>query len=191
MVLAVTEAKTYTADEYLALEVESETRNEYRSGEIVPATGGTPAHNEITGDLIFILKAALRGKPYSIFVTDQRLAVPERNLYSYPDVMVISRPIELLPGHTDTVTNPILIAEVLSKSTKDYDRDEKFAAYRAIVTFQEYLLIDQYRPHVEQYVKQDAHQWLFTEYDGIDAQVKLSSIPVEIGLADLYENVEF
>jgi Uma2 family endonuclease len=104
--------------------------------------------------------------------------------------MVIPRPVGLQQGRTDTVMNPILIAEVLSKSTKEYDRDEKFAAYRSIPTFQEYLLIDQYRPHVEQYVKQDAHQWLFTEYDGIDARVKLSSVPVEIGLADLYENVE-
>jgi Uma2 family endonuclease len=80
MVFTVAEVKTYTTEEYLALEVESETRNEYRSGEIVPMTGGTPDHNEITGDLIFLLKAALRGKPYSIFVTDQRLAIPDRNL---------------------------------------------------------------------------------------------------------------
>jgi Uma2 family endonuclease len=190
MVLAVAEVKAYTTEEYLALEVESETRNEYRDGEIVPMTGGTPDHNQIAVILNALLWLALRGKPYSIFSADQRLWIPERKIYTYPDSMVIPRPVELQQGRTDTVMNPILIAEVLSKSTKEYDRDEKFATYRTIPTFQEYLLIDQYRPHVEQYVKQDAHQWLFTEYDGIDAQVKLSSVPVEIGLADLYENVE-
>jgi Uma2 family endonuclease len=190
MVLAVAEVKAYTTEEYLALEVESETRNEYRNGEIVPMTGGTPDHNQIAVILNALLWLALRGKPYSIFSADQRLWIPERKIYTYPDSMVIPRPVELQQGRTDTVMNPILIAEVLSKSTKEYDRDEKFATYRTIPTFQEYLLIDQYRPHVEQYVKQDAHQWLFTEYDGIDAQVKLSSVPVEIGLADLYENVE-
>jgi Uma2 family endonuclease len=191
MVLAVTEVKTYTADEYLALEVESDTRNEYRGGEIVPMTGGTPDHNQIAVVLNALLWFALRGKNYSIFSADQRLWIPNRNIYTYPDSMAILRPAELQQGRTDTVTNPILIAEVLSKSTKAYDRDEKFAAYRTISTFQEYLLIDQYRPHVEHYVKQDVHQWLFTEYDGTDARVKLSSVPVEIRLADLYENIEF
>jgi Uma2 family endonuclease len=104
---------------------------------------------------------------------------------------VMHNPVALHPGRKDTVTNPILIAEVLSDSTKDYDRNEKFAAYRTISTFQEYLLIDQYQPHVEQYVKQESNKWLLTEYSGKDAQVILSSIPVEIELADLYENVEF
>ena len=183
-----TETKTYTADEYLALEVEAETRNEFRNGAIVPMTGGTPAHNEITGNLLVVLKAALKGKSYSVFVTDQRLWIPERNLYTYPDVMVIPRPIVLQPGRKDTVMNPILIVEVLSDSTENYDRGDKFAAYRTIETVQEYLLINQSQRHVEQYAKQRANQWLFTEYDGEEAQVALASIPVEIALVDLYEN---
>lgn len=191
MTFTVIEPKIYTADEYLALEVKSEVRNEYRNGEIVPMTGGTPAHNEIIGNLIFLLKAGLKGKPYSIFVTDQRLAIPERNMYTYPDAMIVPRPVELQPGRKDTVTSPILIAEVLSDSTKAYDRDEKFAAYRAIATFQEYLLIDQSRLHIEQYVKQSANQWLFTEYNGQEAKVILATVAVEIVLAELYENVEF
>lgn len=191
MTFTAIEPKIYTADQYLALEVESQTRNEYRDGEIVPMTGGTPTHNEIIGNLIFLLKAALKGKPYSIFVTDQRLSIPERNMYTYPDAMIVPRPVELQPGRKDTVINPILIAEVLSDSTKAYDRDEKFAAYRAIATFQEYLLIDQSRLHIEQYVKQSANQWLFTEYNGQEARVLLATVAVEIVLADLYENVEF
>ncbi len=193
MVLAAPEAaitaQPYTAEEYLALEVESATRNEYRNGEIVPMTGGTPTHNEVIGDLIFLLKVALKGKPYSIFVADQRLWIPDRNLYTYPDSMVIPHSVELQPGRKDTVINPILIVEVLSDSTKACDRDEKFAAYRTIATFQEYLLIDQSQCHVEQYTKQDVNQWLFTDHNGQDARVRLASIPVEIALADLYENV--
>ncbi len=183
--------KLYTPDEYLALEVESEVRHEYRNGEILAMAGGLPTHNEIAGDLLFLFKAALKQKPYSVFVCDQRLLIPGGNLYTYPDVMVVPRPIELQAGRKDTVMNPILIAEVLSDSTKDYDRGEKFIAYRSIPTFQEYLLISQDAPHVEHYVKQNANQWLFTEYDGLDAQVMLTSIGVEITLADLYENVDF
>jgi Uma2 family endonuclease len=195
MVFAITEAaieaKPYTAEEYLALEVESDTRHEYRNGEISPMTGGTPVHNQIAVVFNALLWIALRGKAYSVFSADQRLWIPDRNLYTYPDSMVLSRPIELQPGRKDTVTNPILIAEVLSDSTKAYDRDEKFAAYRTIATFQEYLLISQYEPHVEQYVKQSANQWLFTEHKGRDARVQLASIPVEIALTDLYDEIEF
>jgi Uma2 family endonuclease len=191
MTLTATESKLYTAEEYFALEVESDTRSEFRNGEIVLMTGGTPTHNKIISAFNALLWFALRGKPYSIFMTDQRLWIPERNLYTYPDAMVIDEPLQLQPGRKDTVTNPILIAEILSDSTKAYDRDEKFEAYRTIATFQEYLLIDQYKPHVEHYVKRDVNKWLFTEYNGQDARIVLSSVSVEITLADLYENIEF
>jgi Uma2 family endonuclease len=84
----------------------------------------------------------LKGKPYKIFGSGLRLWFPELNTYTYLDVMVIAKPIALQPGRKDTVTNPILIAEVLSESTQNYDRHEKFAAYRTIPEFQEFLSID-------------------------------------------------
>ncbi|OCQ99470.1 hypothetical protein BCD64_10450 [Nostoc sp. MBR 210] len=189
--IAQPETKRYTIDEYLELEIASETRNEYCDGEIIPMTGGTPEHNEIASILNAALRVSLKGKPYSIFVADQRLWIPERKLYTYPDVMVVPRPLERQQGRTDTITNPVMIAEVLSKSTKSYDRDEKFSAYRTILTFQEYLLIDQYTAHVEQYSKTDSHKWIFTEYDDPESYISLSSIPFEIRLADIYESVEF
>lgn len=191
MTIAAYLPKTCTAEEYLALEVESELRNEFRNGEIVEMTGGTPAHNEITRMFIFLLTTALRKQPYSIFVTDQRLWIPDANVYTYPDVMVTKRPPVLKPGRKDTVMNPILIGETLSKSTQGYDRGEKFAHYRTIDTFQEYLLIDQYSPHVEHYIKQATKQWLFTEYDSLENSLTLTSVPIEIELSDLYESVEF
>jgi Uma2 family endonuclease len=191
MTIASLPTKIYTPEEYLALEVEADTRHEYRSGEIVEMPGGTPTHNEIIGNLIFLLKSALRGQPYSAFVTDQRLWIPDRKIYTYPDVMVVPRPVELQPGRKDTVINPVVIVEVLSNSTEAYDRGEKFATYRTIATVQEYLLVDQYQAHVEHYVKQGANRWLFTEFSGEDAKVALVTVPVEIALADLYEEVEF
>jgi Uma2 family endonuclease len=190
MILTVPDTTIYTAEEYLTLEVESDTRHEYRNGEIVPVTGGTPNHNQIAVVFNALLWFALRGKDYSVFSADQRLWIPAHDMYTYPDSMVIQKPIELKPGRKDTVMNPILIAEVLD-STKAYDRDEKFAAYRTIATLQEYLLIDQSQMHVEQYVKQSANQWLFTEYNGEDARILLAAVPVEIAIADFYENVEF
>ena len=189
MTLASPTAKLYTPEEYLALEVASDIRNEYRNGEIVPMTGGTPAHNKITSALNALLWLGLRGKPYSVFITDQRLWIPASNRFTYPDGMVIANPVKLQPGRKDTVTNPLLLAEVLSDSTEKYDRSDKFEAYRTLPSFQEYLLIDQSRPHVEQFAKQTAHQWLFAEHNGLDAQVKLSSLPIELALKDLYEGV--
>lgn len=189
--IAQVETKTYTAEEYLEAEVNSLDRHEFINGEIVLMAGGTPNHNEITSILNAILRVSLKGKPYSIFASDQRLWVPQLNNYTYPDVMVVAKPIELQSGRTDTITNPLLIAEVLSKGTRAYDRDDKFAAYRSIPSFQEYLLIDQYRLRVEQYSKTDANKWIFSEYGVIGDRLMLSSISVEVSLADLYENIEF
>ncbi len=180
-------ATTYTAEEYLALEIASDSRHEYRHGAIIPMTGGTPAHNEITRMLVFLLTADLRKQPYSIFVTDQRLWIPDLDHYTYPDMMVTARPPELKPGRKDTVMNPILVAEVLSDSTEKYDRGDKFEAYRTVPSFQEYLLIAQNKPHVEQYVRQSENQWLFTEYRGLEQSLTLVSVNVTIALADLYE----
>jgi Uma2 family endonuclease len=140
---------------------------------------------------VAILKAALRGKPYRVFILDQRLWIPEANLYTYPDVMVLPKPLELQAGRKDTVVNPGFIAEVLSKSTQNYDRGEKFVAYRTIPTFQEYLLIDQYRIHVEHHVKTSAHQWLFSEYDDPTVMLSLNTFECQFQIADLYENIEF
>jgi len=189
MIMQLEEKKIYTPEEYLEFEVNSENRHEYIDGEIIPMTGGTPEHNEIASILNAALRVALKGQPYSIFVADQRLWIPAHNLYTYPDVMVVPRPLERQQGRTDTITNPIMIAEVLSKSTKSYDRDEKFAAYRTIPTFQEYLLVDQYSIHVEQYFKTDPNQWIFTEYNDPQSTILLSSISVEICLIDLYEGI--
>jgi Uma2 family endonuclease len=190
MIMQAEEKKNYTPEEYLEFEVNSDTRHEYINGEIIPMTGGTPEHNEIASILNAALRVSLKGKPYSIFIADQRLWIPDRKLYTYPDVMVVTRPLERQQGRTDTITNPVMIAEVLSKSTKSYDRDEKFAAYRTIPTFREYLLIDQYKLQVEQYSKTESHKWVFTEYNSIDSQISLLSIPFEICLADLYDSIE-
>ncbi|BAY16013.1 hypothetical protein NIES21_18360 [Anabaenopsis circularis NIES-21] len=189
--IAQPETKHYTIEEYLELEIASETRSEYCDGEIIPMTGGTPDHNDIASNLVAILKAALRGKPYRVFILDQRLWVPDANLYTYPDVMVLPKPLELQTGRKDTVVNPCFIAEVLSKSTQNYDRGEKFVAYRKIPTFQEYLLIDQYRVHVEHHLKTSAHQWLFSEYDDPNVTLSLSTLELQISIAELYENIDF
>lgn len=184
------EQRTYTHEEYLEFETASEERHEYVNGEIRSMTGGTPDHNEIAINLATLLKATLRGKPYRIFGADQRLWIPDRNLYTYPDVMVVEKPLQLQTGRTDTITNPYFIAEVFSKSTQDYDHGEKFSAYRPLESFCEYLLIDQYQIHVEHYIKTSAHQWLLSEYKDPNITLSFSAFEAQIAIIDLYENIE-
>ncbi len=185
------EQRYYSPEEYLELEVNSESRHEYIDGQIIPMTGGTPNHNQIALNLSGALNFALKRQPYRVFVTDQRLWIPKKRIHTYPDVMVVQGQLEFQAGRRDTIANPLMIAEVLSKSTKSYDRDEKFAAYRTIGSFQEYLLIDQYTLHVEQYSKTDNNRWIFTEYEDEDGTISLASVAFEIMLADIYDKVDF
>jgi Uma2 family endonuclease len=191
MIAQVQEKRTYSPEEYLELEIRCETRNEYIDGEIIPMSGATPNHNRITGNFFAALNFELKRQPYEVFVADQRLWIPRKRIYTYPDVVVVQGALELQEGRTDTITNALLIAEVLSKSTSDYDRTDKFAAYRTIPGFQEYVLIDQYGFRIEHYVKTEPRKWIFQEYDESDTVLRLASISFEIALADLYEKVVF
>ncbi|MGB3405740.1 MAG: Uma2 family endonuclease [Microcoleaceae cyanobacterium] len=186
-----TENKTYTAEEYLELEIAAETRSEYRNGEIIQKTDETPNHNDISGNLYILLKSALKNQDYQVFILDQRLWIPQVSVYTYPDVMVIPKPLELQTGRKDTVVNPYFIAEVLSKSTQNYDRSEKFTAYRTLPNFKEYLLIDQEQVYVEHYVKTAVNQWLLTEYSDENVSLSFHSFECHIQIKELYENIEF
>ena len=191
MIMQAEEKKHYTPEEYLELETNAEERHEYIDGEIVLMPGGMPNHNRITGNFYAALNFALKRQPYDVFITDQRLWIPRQRSSTYPDVMIIQGELQLQEGRKDTLTNPLMIAEVLSNSTKAYDKDEKFRAYRTIPSFQEYVLIDQYSLHIEQYYKTEPYKWIFSEYDGAEAILSLSSVPFEIALVDLYDKVAF
>jgi Uma2 family endonuclease len=189
--MIITEQGSYSLQEYLEIEVKSQERNEYINGQIIPMTGGTPNHNKIAGNFYAALNFALKRQPYEVFFADQKLWIPQKRISTYPDVMVVAGELEFLEGRRDTITNPLMIVEVLSKSTKNYDRDEKFAAYRTIPSFQEYLLIEQYTMHVEQYSKTDNNRWIFSEYDSSEQIISLESIVFEISLIDIYNKVNF
>jgi Uma2 family endonuclease len=105
--------------------------------------------------------------------------------------MVIEKPLERQTGRTDTVLNPCLIAEVLSKSTQNYDHGDKFLAYRTIPSFSEYLLIDQYNIRVEHFVKMAEQEWQLTEHTNLSSVLALNAIAVQMKVGDLYENVDF
>ncbi|MCL1467003.1 Uma2 family endonuclease [Argonema galeatum] len=181
----------YSPEEYLELESAAEYKNEYRDGEIVPMTGGTTNHNQIALNVSVALSIAFKQQDYRVFIGDVRLWITRKRFYTYPDVMVIYGKPEYFNERKDTITNPQVIMEVLSKSTKAYDRGDKFKAYKTIPTFQEYILIDQTKIQIEQYSKTANKRWLYREYDDEDTALVFNSLELEVSLLDVYEKVNF
>ena len=186
-----TEKRYYTREEYLALEETAEYKSEYHDGEIVPMTGGTTNHNSIIVNLVAFLKFALRGQNYKLFTSDVRLWIPRYRKYFYPDIMIIQGETVYEGVGITTVTNPSLIVEVLSDSTRNYDKGDKFEYYRSLPEFREYILIDQYKFHIEQLVKTSDGKWLLTYYESADGVLALDSVDFQIPLSDIYEGVNF
>ena len=183
--------QTYTPAEYLELEEKAEYKSEYINGQIFPMTGGSTNHNTIALNLSTELNFAFKQQDYKVFMGDVRLWIPDKQIYTYPDVLVIAGKPQYVANRTDTITNALIIAEVLSKSTQGYDRQAKFEDYRTIPSFQEYLLIDQTRIYVEQYAKTGEKRWELRVYNAEDETISLSSVALQISLKDLYNKVNF
>jgi Uma2 family endonuclease len=185
------QTRLLTPDEYLELEANADYKSEYRDGEVVPMTGGTTNHNELALNLAATLKLSLKKQNYKVYMGDVRLWIPEYRQYTYPDVMVLRGQPTYADDSKTTVMNPMLIADVLSKSTQNYDQGDKFMYYRSIPELCEYIVVDQRQHYVMQHTKTETGQWLLTEYRGIEATLVLQNLPIELPLADLYEGVDF
>jgi Uma2 family endonuclease len=191
MAVARLRPKLYSAAEYLALEEAAEQRQEYYQGEIFAMAGGSFNHEMIAGNLYAALHSFARANGCFAFTSNMRLMVEAHDLYTYPDAMLVCGKPKFLPGRTDTVLNPLLLVEVLSKSTQNYDRGQKFEFYRSITTFAEYLLVDQDRIYLEHYHRLALGSWQLTEYREIDAAVKLQTVDLTIPVRQLYEQVDW
>ena len=179
----------YTPEEYLALEETAEYRSEYFQGEIFVMTGGSINHNRITGNIHTELNIAFENRPCEAFINDMRLLVKKNGLYTYPDVMVVCGQIRFLEGRDDTLTNTSVIIEVLSKSTEGYDRGAKFELYRALETFQDYILVDQTKIHVEHFHKLEDGRWILQEFNRLEDILCLETLDVSLPLARIYRKV--
>ena len=130
----------YSLDEYFAVEEVSSIKHEYYNGEIFAMAGSSLRHNHITANILTFFRTSLRQGECSAFSSDLRLQTPG-GLFTYPDVMVICGQPVLTHDRPDTVTNPVILVEVFSESTREYDRGDKFGHYQEIPTLREYLLI--------------------------------------------------
>lgn len=184
-----TEKKYYTPEEYFEHEETAEYKSEYHDGEIRPMTGGTDAHNTIALNFCRKFPLIIDHQQYEIYMADMRLSIPEYTRYTYPDIIIIKdKPI--FERNQTIVTNPLVIVEVLSKSTYNYDKTKNFKFYRSLPSLKEYILIDQYHYSVEKFVKQADEQWFYHYFDGEEVILTLDSIDFQISFNELYARVD-
>lgn len=187
----------YTPEEYLAIDRAAECKSEYVAGEIfrVPTAGGwaggSENHNTITFNLSGLLHSQLRGGPCRGFAGDMRVSAGEGELYVYPDILVVCGERRFMDERRDILINPTVIMEVLSSTTEAFDRGEKFEGYRRLKSLQDYLLVAQDRPHVEQYARQPDDRWLLSEAGGTGTDIALPSIGCVLRLSEIYDGVDF
>jgi Uma2 family endonuclease len=180
-----------TPEEYLEIEREAEYKSEYLDGQMYAMAGASINHSRIISNISALLWMQHRGSGSSVFTTDLRLGIRASGLFTYPDVMVISGPVENPVSASDIVVNPKLIVEVLSNSTKNYDRGEKFRHYRSIPGFSEYLLVAQDSVRVELHVRRADGSWVFREFTTSGADIQLPSINCILNTNTIYEGVDF
>jgi Uma2 family endonuclease len=182
----------YTLEEYLEMDRTAEARLEYWKGEIFDMSGVSPEHDEIEGNVYHQLRLKLKNRKCRVFLANIRIKVPSLPPYRYGDLSALcGQPQYETIGGVEVLTNPALIIEVLSHSTETYDRVDKFTHYKSIPSFSEYLLVEQVRPHVTQFLKIGDGSWIHREYNDLEAVVNIDALECELKLSEIYENVAF
>lgn len=184
---AVKKSELMTEEEYLAFERAALEKHEFIDGHVYKMAGATREHNLITGNVAGELRSQLRGKPCETYSNDMRVRIPRTGRFTYPDVVVVCGTPQFLDEEFDTLLNPLLIVEVLSRTTGKYDLLEKFRDYRAIESFAEYLLVAQHSRALNHFVKR-AGIWTIQE---VGERVELATIACTLALDEIYERVEF
>ncbi|MBL8204286.1 MAG: Uma2 family endonuclease [Blastocatellia bacterium] len=181
----------YTLAEYLAFEERSEMKHEYYAGDIYAMAGASPTHNQLCFNLGGLLFASLKGSECRGFTSDQKIWIEAAGLTTYPDLTIVCGQAQYDSEHLTLLTNPRLIVEVLSPSTMAYDRGEKWAFYQQLPSLQEYLMVWQDRPQIEQYSRQSDDSWRYLRVAGLEQTLTLASLSCELLLAEIYSGIEF
>jgi Uma2 family endonuclease len=180
-----------TPEEYLAIERKADRKSEYYRGEMFAMAGASRRHNLILVNVAAELRQLLKARPCEVYSSDMRNRVTPVGLYTYPDASVVCGEPEFADDQKDTLLNPVVIVEILSDSTRDYDRSRKFQYYRELASLREYLTIEQDSPRVERWARQAEGGWLLTEFKDLEQTVHLASIDCELPLREIYDKVDW
>ena len=179
-----------TEEEYVLRETEAEYKNEYRDGRVVAMSGASPVHSLITTNLIRELSLQLKGTPCRVLSSDTRIKVTAAHFYTYPDLSVVCAAPRFDSQDPSALLNPGLIVEVLSPSTEDYDRGQKFAFYRRLASLKEYVLVAWNTPYLERFVLWPDATWHRYRTEGLASSVDLASLPCSLALQEVYDKAD-
>lgn len=190
-ILKAKKPKLYSLEEYFKLEEKALHKSEFRNGKIINMPGGTLAHNIIKVNITSRLFVALiENEDYYVFDSDQKIFIPVHMHNVYADASVVSGEPKMYQNSNQAIINPTLIVEVLSNSTGNYDRGEKFRKYQTLSSFKEYVLVDQDAPIVDVLCKIEDRNWQLKTYIGLDDVVELKSIGVNLNMSDIFKKVK-
>jgi Uma2 family endonuclease len=178
-------------EQYLEMERASDVKHEYYKGEVFAMSGASWQHNVISYNINRIIAPHVHDKGCKLFGSDFRVHIPENTLFTYPDFSIVCEKNQSTLVYADNLTIPSVIIEILSKSTKDYDRGTKFNLYRGIKTLKEYILIDSTSVSVEIFTRQEDNSWKLTEFKQLSDSFFIKTIGLTLQLRDIYEDVRF
>jgi len=181
-------------EDYIEMEESAEVKSEYYKGEVFAMAGATVDHNRISRNILreFENQFEQSGSDCEAFGSDLMVEAVKDEHYSYPDVSVVCgepRFSEMESQKQRILTNPVAIVEVLSSSTKDYDKGTKFDSYRMIESLRDYVLVDQYECRVEHFFVNEKGNWELLEYKRLHDILKVESISCELSLEAIYRKV--
>lgn len=183
------EDKKYTREEYFELLQASEMKLEYHYGYITAMAGGNPRNSLIATNLRWRLSEKLDDKDCLVYDSDLAVEMEAGNRYVFPDATVVCGDQVFSNYNKHALTNPVSIIEVLSKSTENYDRNDKFRLYRSIPSLREYVLIDSDKPVVESFFREGEGLWRISTASKLDASIHLYALAIDIPLAQIYAKV--
>jgi len=191
MATVISPEHLFTLEEYIEQEIHSELRLEFHRGRVVSVTGAKENHIEICWNLNLLLGQFLKGKPCRGFGADMRVECTPGEYYAHPDLSIACPPVEIkqIRG-TATLVNPVVIIEVLSKSTEAIDRGEKFVEYTQMPSMREYLLVSQNQAQVERWSRGSDGQWAPSVVSGLESTVVIESIQCSLLMSEIYDQVD-
>lgn len=176
---------------YLELERAATEKSEYYRGEIFAMSGASLAHNKVFSNIFGDISYKLKGKKCQPYGSDLRIHIPKNTLYTYPDISIICGDPELADEHFDTATNPSVIIELLSKSTRNIYQPDKFTLCRSIESLQEYIVIDTRKVHVEKHIRNADNSWQLTDHKLLSDSFSIDTVQISLPLRDIYEGINF
>jgi len=190
MVALLSPETTYSIEEYFELEAQSLEKLEYFDGKITKMPGASYVHNRIATNVLIALGNALQDSYFEVSNSDTKIHIPTIESFVYPDAVVICEKPLFYQNRVDTILNPLLIVEVLSPSTEEYDRGEKFYLYRSLPSFKEYVVVYQKHALVSAYFRLNEKDWRTEDVVSLSEAIHLQSINVTLKLSDIYRGID-